>query len=453
MENKDVIIIGAGASGLMSACLLASSGMNILVIEKNTRIGRKLSATGNGRCNLTNLDMRWINYYGDKDWINSVIEKVPPQDVIERFNSLGVLTREKDGYVYPHTNQAMTVVSALEKGCDRENVDIHLEETVEEIIFNDDIGKDGIVDVNYRVLEEEKIIDNKNSIETNIKKFESNNKDNDNKNKNEYNNKNSNINDNNFEKPRFEVKTDRGVYGTEVLIMAAGGMAGSEQGGSGLGYDLIRDLGHTVTPIYPGLTGMEATGGWWKSVAGTRVQGSFTLFVDGISEGTHTGEIQITKTGVSGIPVFQLCRVAAKALDEGLPIWGEIDFVPSMNTDETLRWIENYGIEGLVPEKWIPVLLRPDGTPKALCNSLKHFSFTITDTYPIERAQVSAGGVPTSEVDPTTFASKLRTGLYILGELVDVDGMCGGYNLHLAWSSAILSSKDIFVRNGLTELP
>ncbi len=377
----DIIIIGAGASGLLSACILASSGKRILIIEKNKRVGMKLSATGNGRCNLTNLDMRARNYYCEKEFIESVINRVSPEDVISVFNNLGVYTRDKDGYVYPHTNQASTVINALIKGCEHESIFVLTDTLASDIVVNDDV--------------------------------------------------NGNL-------PRFVVETSGGNFGSEKLIFACGGAAGSEQGGSGAGYELVKKLGHTVSEIYPGLTGMYAAGRWWKEVSGTRVQGSFSLYVDDKKEGTETGEIQITAKGVSGIPVFQLCRVAAQALAEGKNVWGEIDFVPGMRSEKIADWIDEHGVEGLVPAKWINIISQGD-----VVKNIKKFGFTITDTYPIEKAQVSAGGVVLSEVDRDSFESKVAPGAYLLGELLDVDGICGGYNLHFAWASAIISSHHL----------
>ena len=403
----DIVIIGAGASGLMSACLLACSGKRILVLEKEGRVGRKLSATGNGRCNLTNLDMSWKHYYGERDWIDTVLEQVSPERVIGIFEKLGVLTREKDGYVYPHSNQAATVIGALYRGCRKPNITIELERRVRSVLCRDQDGTFHDADTID--------VDPESGDVLHIP-------------------------------ARFEVVTDEMVYECETLLLATGGPAGLEQGGCDDGYAFLRSLGHSVTEVYPGLTGMHAAGRWWKEVAGTRVQGGFTLFVDGKRQGTEIGEIQITKTGVSGIPVFQLCRLAAEGLAADKQVYGEIDFVPSMDAEKCERWIEKNGIEGLVPTKWISVLGNGKKSAAQLAKELKHFEFTITDTYGIEKAQVSAGGVPVAEVAPESFSSRKCDGLYVLGELVDMDGLCGGYNLHLAWSSAILASEDIISR-------
>ncbi len=407
----DIVIIGAGASGLMSACLLACSGKTILVLEKEGRVGRKLSATGNGRCNLTNLDMDWKHYYGDRDWVNTVLEKVSPARVIDVFEELGVLTREKDGYVYPHSNQAATVIGALYRGCRKPNIKIELEQRVTEVRCSE------YHDAGLALSERDVIdVDPESGAVVGVPS-------------------------------RFEVETEDKVYGCETLIMATGGPAGLEQGGCDDGYDFARSLGHSVTKVYPGLTGMHAAGRWWKEVAGTRVQGGFTLFVDGKRQGTEIGEIQITKTGVSGIPVFQMCRLAAEGLETDKQVYGEIDFVPSMDMPACERWIEVNGIEGLVPTKWIAVFGNGKKNAAQLAKELKHFEFTITDTYGIEKAQVSAGGVPVDEVSPESFASRKCDGVYVLGELLDVDGLCGGYNLHLAWASAILATEDIQKNN------
>ncbi len=410
-HNKyyDIVIIGAGASGLLSACLLACSGKSILVLEKEDRVGRKLSATGNGRCNLTNMNMSWKNYYGDKEFVSSVLERVSPARVIDTFNELGVLTREKDGYVYPHSNQAQTVIGALYKGCRKPNVRIELSSRVTDVWCEDNVASEeaDIIDV-----------DASTGQVTNIS-------------------------------TRFEVETDAAVYGCETLILACGGPAGKEQGGCSDGYGFLRTLGHSVTDVYPGLTGMNAAGRFWKGVAGTRVQGSFSLYVDGMLQGTEIGEIQITKTGVSGIPVFQMCRVAAEGLAADKPVWGVIDFVPTLSQDECERWVSVNGFDGLVPSKWLSVIGNGQKSAEQIAKTLKRFEFTITDTYGIEKAQVSAGGVPVSEVSEETFESKCCPGLYVLGELVDDDGTCGGYNLHLAWASAMIAADSIMKTYGI----
>ncbi|MBO5485427.1 MAG: aminoacetone oxidase family FAD-binding enzyme [Eubacterium sp.] len=377
-EYSEAVIVGAGASGLVCGGILAEAGISVVILEKNNRIGKKLSATGNGRCNFTNLNMDVSHYYGDKEWIEQVLTRKSPQEIVTFFQNIGVFFREKEGYVYPHTNQASTVVEAFGNFC--RNCEI-------------------ITECRVTALRKEK-------------------------------------------DGKFRIRTTQGTIQCRYVIMATGGKAGEELGGDGNGYRLARSMGHRVQPIYPGLPGLIWGGDWWKQVAGTRIQGRFSLIINGKKIPGEAGEIQVTKEGVSGIPVFQLCRVAAEALakweGEGV-VFGEIDFVPELGKIEVEQWVERFGIAGLVPKKWVPVLEKK-GAENAV---LKQFQFPVLATYGIERAQVTAGGVPTSEVMSETMESKLVSGLYFTGELLDVDGRCGGYNLHFAWSTAMIAAEAI----------
>lgn len=372
------MIIGAGASGLMCAGLLAEQANNatVTLLEKNSKIGKKLAATGNGRCNFTNLHMNEDCYYSDTDWIAGVLDRVSPEKVIQQFAKWGVLHRERDGYVYPYTNQAGTVIRSLGQACENGNIEIELECSVKSLH-----GK--------------------------------------------------------TKKRGFEVVTSKGTISCGVLVVATGGSANKESGGDDSGYEMLTKLGLQVTSLYPGLTGLVSPGKWWKSVAGTRIQGVFSLVADGETIPGEKGEIQIVKDGVSGIPVFQLCRFAAEVLARKKKVWGSIDFVPTLSVEQLMTWMEQHGLYGIVPEKWLPVL---DGKT---AKEIKNFSFPITDTFGIHRAQVTAGGVALEQVDCHTMEVKDMPGMYLLGEVLDVDGKCGGYNLHFAWASAILAAESI----------
>lgn len=381
---SDVIIVGAGAAGLLCAGLLAqvrignkgSSPCSVTILEKNNRIGKKLSATGNGRCNFTNLHMSSDCYYGDSEWLEVVLGRVTPQKVIDQFAAMGVLHRERDGYVYPHTNQAGTVIRALKQACRAEQIHMEL---------------DCLVEGFYRK----------------------------------------------SKKQGFEVTTSRGTISCRILVVASGSAASKELGGDTSGYEMVQRLGLRVGNIYPGLTGLRCPGKWWKQVAGTRIQGTFSLLVDGEEKRGETGEIQIVKDGVSGIPVFQLSRVAAEALKKRKRVQGVIDFVPALSGEELQKWSEKHGIQGLAPEKWLPVL----ETRNVSC--LKNYTFDVTETFGLERAQVAAGGVELSQVDPDSMEVRQVPNLFLLGEILDVDGKCGGYNLHFAWATAMLAADAI----------
>lgn len=375
-EYSDAIIVGAGASGLLCGGLLASSGLGVLILEKNSRVGKKLLATGNGRCNFTNRHLSEKQYYGEETWLKDALDGFGPEKIIHRFEEIGLYHREKDGYVYPYTNQSATVVGVLEDLCRANGAQI--------------------------------VLDCK---ATSVRKTDG----------------------------GFLVRTPEGEIRCRYVILATGGKASKELGGDGSGYILAKSLGHSLKSVFPGLTGLVCGGEFWKRTAGTRVQGRFSLLIDHrITEG-ECGEIQITKDGVSGIPVFQLCRVAARALASGRTVEGVIDFVPSMSEEELARWIAAFGIKSLVQKKWCDFFERRAEAAK----QLKAFRFPVEATFGMERAQVTAGGIATDEVNPKTMESLVKPGLFLLGELLDVDGRCGGYNLHFAWTSALRAAGEM----------
>lgn len=377
-EYSDVVIIGAGASGLLCGGALADLGLFVTILEKNDRVGKKLSATGNGRCNFTNKKLSAEYYYGDRKWIERVLDGYGPDVIIKRLEEIGIYHREKDGYVYPYTNQAATVVEALEKYCMDNKADIVL-----------------------------------GCKATAIKKMP--------------------------EQEEYRIRTPEGEIRCRYVILAAGGKASKELGGDGSGYILAKSLGHRMQSVFPGLTGLVCRGGFWKQVAGTRVQGRFSLLIDNVVTEGECGEIQITKDGVSGIPVFQLCRVAAQAMAEGHVVEGQIDFVPAMAEEETAQWIKRFGISGLVQKKWYHYFR----SRAEVVRNLKAFRFPVESTFGMERAQVTAGGILTEEVCPETLESLMNPRLFLLGELLDVDGKCGGYNLHLAFTCACRAAEEI----------
>ncbi len=381
----EVVIVGAGASGLLCGYFLGKAGMDAVILEKHASAGRKLLATGNGRCNFTNRHMSEQCFYGDREFVRSILSQVDAEKVIGIFEEIGMFHRERDGYCYPYSGQASAPVSLLTEACEDNGILFHFDTEVRKVIH-----KDG----------------------------------------------------------EYVIHCSRGErYRCRTLVLAAGGKAGKSVGGSGSGYKLCRSLSHRVTSLYPGLTGLRAGGGEWGTLAGVRLQGQVSLFLDGRLAGQESGEIQMVKDGISGIPVFQLCRLAAEGLDEGKTVTCELDLCPAMSSGQLDDWLSHHGVgrlSGIVHVKLAQVLRKKAGhSQKAMIHMLKQYEVLILDTFGFERAQVTAGGVVTDEIDAETMQSKLHERLFILGELLDVDGICGGYNLHFAWSTACRCAKKI----------
>lgn len=385
MESHEIVIVGAGASGLMCGYLLAARGKDVCIVEKNQVAGKKLAATGNGRCNFTNEIMSPECYYGDSAFIKEVLDQFSAKDAKDAFEELGISTRVKDGYCYPYNGQASTVKELLVEACEERGVSFVMDTKVRRVVHKKESA--------------------------------------------------------------YELQCEGGVrLSGERLVLATGGKANRPLGGDGSGYMLSRSLGHTVSPVYPGLTGLIAEGDYWGQLAGVRMQAKFSLYADSMLLGEETGEIQIVKDGVSGIPVFQLCRLAAQALDQGKEVTGSFDLVPQMTSEQLTEWYQVHGSKkmvGLLNKKWIPVLGKLTGDSRTLLAALKDYRFSITDTFGMEKAQVSAGGVVTSEICAHSMESRIHSDLYLLGELLDVDGICGGYNLHFAWATATICSRTI----------
>lgn len=392
-EFHEIVIVGAGASGLLCGCFLGKAGKDAVILEKNASAGRKLLATGNGRCNFTNRHMSEQCFYGDKEFVTKVLAQMDAEQVIGMFEELGMFHRERDGYCYPYSGQAAAPVMVLTETCRENGVSFRFDTEVRNVVH-----KNG----------------------------------------------------------EFVIHCNRGEnFRCRTLVLAAGGKAGKELGGSGSGYKLCRSLSHHVTDLYPGLTGLRTEGRQWTALAGVRLQGQVTLLIDGRPAGQESGEIQLVRDGISGIPVFQLCRIAAEGLAAGRAVTCYLDCCPAMSSGQLKDWLSRHGaarLSGVVHAKLARFFMEQAGqSPDALVHMLKQYEIVIKDTFGFERAQVTAGGVSTDEVEADSMQSKLCEGLFIIGELLDVDGICGGYNLHFAWSTAFRCAKQI-IEMGITEM-
>ncbi len=417
-KNKryDTIIVGAGAAGLMAACELCEAGVSILVIDRMDAPGKKILATGNGKCNMTNMYMERSSFRGSAGELAYHASKLmSPEKLREYFFYHGLLTIERNGYVYPVTEQSKTVVSTLMFHLEEKNVDLHFEEKVTDIFPE--------------------------------------------------------------KKGGFRLKTDKTEYVSTYVVLACGGKASPKLGSDGSGYDLLRRLNIICNKPMPALTALCSPKKVFKKLAGVRTKGCISYFgKDGHYE-KETGEIQLAAYGISGIPVFQISRFVIADLEkrkdpaENLEVL--FDFFPDY-TFQQLKAVflcmrKNKKADcarilgGIVHEKWVPVLLGESGiSPKDLPESvpekkwnkliqlLKQYPIPINGYRDFEFAQACQGGADISEITQQMQSVKYP-GLYLTGELVDVDGTCGGYNLHWAFSSGYLAARDIIKNKNLQE--
>lgn len=401
----DVIVIGAGASGMMAAITAARRGKSVAILERMNKPGKKILATGNGKCNFTNNNMDTSCFHGNIQLIQSVLSRFSKEEALSFFHEIGIWPKEKNGYYYPNSGQAAAVAEALKHELDRLLVPVYLEQEVLDL-FPDKYG--------------------------------------------------------------FWIKTVQTSYTCRNVIIASGLLAAPKLGSDGSMFSLIKELGHRFVPVLPALCGFYAKGMHFSKVAGVRCDANLTLKIDGNTAATEQGELQLADYGISGIPVFQISSLAVRALYEKKSVTVVIDFLPdisleTLNTEFAMRigkceTDENADrlLRGLLNQKLIPVFLKHAGirSDEPLKNisleKLERLSAGIHD-YPVtlekvrdfEFAQVCTGGIRTEEINEKTLESRLLSGLYFAGEILDVDGICGGYNLQWAWSSGYVAGCSV----------
>ena len=382
MKKRQVVITGAGASGMMAAIMAARNGAAVTVLEQNEKPGKKICATGNGKCNFSNLVMPEDAYRGTHpEFVKDAFAQFSVKDTVEFFKELGIFPLDRNGYLYPRSNQAQSVVDVLCMEASHLGVKIKTNEQVTAI----ETAKNG---------------------------------------------------------KKFQVLTKGWHYEADALILANGSKASSISGSDGSGYELAKKMGHRIIPVYPALTALKCKGPAFKTWAGVRTEGKVSLFINGKFHKSERGELQLTEYGISGIPVFQISTYAIREVHEGKKDELRVDFLPELTEEETRELLharkkacpyknEKELLVGLFPEKLSKVLT----SQKHLLSAIKEFPLEVQDGMSFSQAQVCSGGVDTSQVNTHTMESKLCRNLYFAGELLDIDGTCGGYNLQWAWSS------------------
>lgn len=401
-----VLVLGGGPAGMTAALAAARAGAEVLLLEQNERIGKKLLLTGNGKCNYTNLELDAARYDTDgPDFVRELIKRYPPKAIIRFLEELGVppLSRH-GGWIYPHAEQAAAVLNALRAALEREKAAVRTGTRI--------LG-----------IQREK-------------------------------------------KGGFRIRTEEKPLYADRVILALGGSALAKTGSDGSGFRYAEELGlklETPRPALCPLRSTERENPFFRAAQGVRVPAELTLFVDNAARGRESGELQLTKEGFSGIAVFQLSLFAGRALAEKRKTELCINFLADFTADTDFfarrlslpfaTDLEAVG-NGLVPKNlWGALLRRAALTPqqavkrgdwelaKRLSEALTASRFTLQGLGSLEKAQVSAGGIALSELSGQSLSFRRVPGLYAAGEILNVTGPCGGYNLHWCFASGLSAGQ------------
>lgn len=399
---ETVAVIGGGAAGMMAALTAAQEAdRRVVLIERQQRVGRKLLATGNGRCNLTNINAAPENYHGElPDFVRPALAAFTPQDTLDFFHALGLITvTEYGGRVYPLSNSANSVVDVLRFALERAGVEVRTSTVARELRRRD---------------------------------------------------------------KGYTVITDGGSIEADWLIAACGGAAGAKLGGVMDGYELLKPLGHKRTRLYPALVQLITAPEYPRALKGVRADAKLSLMCSGALIAESTGELQFTDNGVSGPAAFDISRAVSTG-GEGLSL--RVDFLREYGEDEITDMLKARRaalpelpaaelFTGMLHNRLGRMLVKyaalsanaalktlSDEALSAAVNACKRFTLKLLGTEGFDSAQITAGGIRTAGFDPETMQSWFMPRLFVCGELLDIDGDCGGYNLQWAWASGHMAGR------------
>lgn len=411
-SKTHVVIVGGGASGIMAAITARRQGAQVTILERNPRIGKKILVTGNGRCNYTNINADISCYNGNNPkFAYNALALFSPQATIDFFEKLGIAHKVEDGgKVFPMSDQASSFLD----------------------VFLYELSQSGIkVITDAMVLKIEK---KKNTFQIHLAKGE--------------------------------------VLRGDKVIIATGGKAMPSTGSDGNGYQLAQSLGHTITETFPGLVQLKLEGLFFNQIAGVKFVGTAAI-LDKNNKilASDRGDILFANYGISGPPILQLSRKAGELLQKNQKAILKVTVIDKIDQENLKTILKerfrndpkkalDFSLVGLVNKRLIPVLLKEAGITDLKRSSanisnrevdkiariLTDWRFLVTGTKSWPSAQVTAGGVDTNEINPQTMESKIIQGLYFAGEIVDIDGQCGGFNLQWAWSSGFIAGLNASLR-------
>lgn len=398
-----MIIIGGGAAGLCAAIIAGRRGINVTLLEQNSKVGKKILVSGNGKCNITNRHITPNRFHSQNpDFIEAVLENYGFKAVEHFFHTVGLpLVEEKEGKMFPMSLQASSVVDILLYEAQQAGVKIICNCRAE------------------RIEKHAKI---------------------------------------------FRVESSKGLFTSASLLIASGSVAAPKLGGSDAGYAFATRLGHSLVARRPSLVQLCSDEAWVKSCAGVKIKGRATLFANGEWVDQKEGDLLFTSYGISGLAILDLSSQASQHLAQYDYCELSLDLMPNYSKEKLTNLLQknlhpdsnkplSLWLQGMLPKKLIPHILdvsRCKANTEKMLNrkeigklvyAIKHLKLSISDTRGFTYAEVAAGGVDTTEINPQTMESKYVPNLYFAGEIVDVDGDRGGFNFHFAWVSAMRAAK------------
>ena len=409
MSNR-IIVVGGGAAGMLAAIVAKRQGSIVTLLERNDRVGKKLLATGNGRCNYTNLNLSLNNYHGrNTSFAEFALTEFNVDNTISFFENMGITPADEDnGKVFPLSFQASSMLDVLRYELEYQGVEL--------------ITDAYVIDI--------------------------------------------------YKKNKFTVKLRDGrTFTSDKIIMATGGMAMPASGSDGNGHSILKKLSHTTTDVFPGLVQLKLEGNIFKQVNGVKLVGTAGVYHNNNLIVQDRGDILFTDYGISGPPILQISRKAIEYINSGKVVELRISIIDTKTTKELYEyliirfkklWMKDLekSLVGLINKKMIlPIIkeLNLDKTENVgsmnnddifkIAELLTTWSFKIIGNKGWGQAQITAGGINTNEVNNKTMESKIVEGLYIVGELLDIDGDCGGFNLQWAWSSGYIAGLNSSIMN------
>lgn len=409
MSNR-IIVVGGGAAGMLAAIVAKRQGSIVTLLERNDRVGKKLLATGNGRCNYTNLNLSLNNYHGrNTSFAEFALTEFNVDNTISFFENMGITPADEDnGKVFPLSFQASSMLDVLRYELEYQGVEL--------------ITDAYVIDI--------------------------------------------------YKKNKFTVKLRDGrTFTSDKIIMATGGMAMPASGSDGNGHSILKKLSHTTTDVFPGLVQLKLEGNIFKQVNGVKLVGTAGVYHNNNLIVQDRGDILFTDYGISGPPILQISRKAIEYINSGKVVELRISIIDTKTTEELYEyliirfkklWMKDLekSLVGLINKKMIlPIIkeLNLDKTENVgsmnnddifkIAELLTTWSFKIIGNKGWGQAQITAGGINTNEVNNKTMESKIVEGLYIVGELLDIDGDCGGFNLQWAWSSGYIAGLNSSIMN------